>query len=165
MKMGEYIQKRKSLFIITFILIIIVGVVSIYTFNKKGKESSNVQEQDLKVTYNITKDLLYPMDKETGKVNANTSTIVVKNNKSYDQKYKLVVKPESNSTLELTKIYIMINDNIYTVSELTNGILYKDTIKANEEKTISFKTWVGVDLINSSDDDKTVNLKYEIIKE
>lgn len=165
MKMSEYIQKRKYLFIITFLLLLGVGIISIYTFNKKGKESSNVQEQDLKVTYNITKDLLYPMDKETGKSNANTSTIVIKNNKPYDQKYKLVVKPENNSTLEVTKIYIMINDNIYTVSELMDGILYKDTIKANDEITLSFKTWVGVDLINSNDNDKVVNLKYEVIKE
>ena len=163
MKMGDYLKKRRLLFVITVILIIVIIIVSVCTFLKKGKESSNVQEQDLKITYNITKNNNYPMTKEDGITNADYSTIVIKNNKPYDQEYKLVVKPEDNSTLELNKIYLYINNEVMLLSDLNNNIAYENKVKANEETSISFKTWVGLDLITNEDNDKIVNLKYEII--
>ncbi len=163
MKMGDYLKKKRLLFAVTIVLILIIIIVSICTFLNKGKESSNVQEQDLKVTYNISKNNNYPMDKESGIANASYSNIVVKNNKTYDQDFKLIIKPEDNSTLELNKIYFYINNNVVLLSELNNNIAYEGKAKANDEVTITFKTWVGLDLITSEDNDKIVNLKYEII--
>ena len=40
-----------------------------------------------------------------------------------------------------------------------------NSIKGHDEYSITFKAWVGLDLITSSDLDKVLNLKYEIIEE
>ena len=119
MKMSEYLQKKRILLIISTILIIAFVVISIIIYNKKNKESNNIQEQDLSITYNISKSDVAPRDEAS----APLSTINIKNNKSYQQKYQLIVKPDDKSTLGLDKIYISIDGNNKLLSdwnELTN---------------------------------------------
>lgn len=164
MKINSYLKKRRYLLILTVIVIIGIIISSIYTFTKKNNESNNVLEQDLHVTYNIAKDLPYPMDKKDGVEKANSSLINIVNNTNNTIKYKLVVK-EDNSTLDKSKVYIYINNNVYKLSDFNDNTILHNSIKPNEEYNISFKTWVGLDLITSSDNDKVLNLKYEIIEE
>lgn len=164
MNMNNYIKKRRSLFIITGILIIAIISISIYVYNDKNKETTSIQEQDLSISYNISKDQSSPMDATNGITNAPLSTIKIKNNKSYQQKYQLIISSDEKSTLELNKVYIYINGDVKTLQDFNNNN-YTDTIKSNEEKIISFKIWVGSDLINQEDEDKVVSLKYDIKKQ
>ena len=69
---------------------------------KWKNQSNNVLEQDLHVTYNIAKDLPYPMDKKDGVEKANSSLINIVNNTnntttSNNKKYTLVL--DINKTL------------------------------------------------------------------
>jgi preprotein translocase subunit SecG len=159
MKMSEYLQKKRILLIISTILIIAFVVISIIIYNKKNKESNNIQEQDLSITYNISKSDVAPRDEAS----APLSTINIKNNKSYQQKYQLIVKPDDKSTLGLDKIYISIDGNNKLLSDCIDGIVYQGTIDANKEIVLSFKTWINI--LDDSDQDKVVSLKYEIKKQ
>lgn len=162
---SDYLNKKKQIFIITAVLIVLLIVISVFIFKDKNKDKNNVQEQDLSITYNIAKDNMYPMDKTNGATNIPLSTIKIKNNKSYQQKYKLVIKTDDKSTLGINKIYIMINNDVKTLSEFEDGVVYTNTIDANQEFVLSFKTWIGEDLIDEYDTDKVASLKYEIITE
>ena len=165
MKMSEYLKKKKLFFIITTLIIILIIIVSICVYNKKNKESLNVQEQDLSVTYNINKEEIPPMDKINGATNVPLSTIKIKNNKNYKQKYQLIINPDDKSTLGINKVYILLDNEVKTLADFNNGIVYTDTINANEEKIISFKTWIASDLIDEYDKDKIISLKYDIKKQ
>ena len=162
MNMSEYLKKKRLLFVLTIIVILFIIVFSVFTFLNKNKESNKVVEQDLKVTYNIAS--VYPSEIEEAKLNANDSSIIIKNNKKESKKYKIVVKPTDNNTLELNKVYIFINNNLINLTNSTEEIIYQDTIGSLEEKTITFKTWVGIDLLTSDDEDKVLDLKYEVIE-
>jgi hypothetical protein len=164
MKMSEYLKKKRYLLILTFVVITGIIVSSIYTFTKGSKESNNIQEQDLKVTYNIAKNILYPMDRVDGANKADSSSIHIRNTSNKNIKYKLIFD-EDNSTLDKSKIYININNNTYILSDFNDNTILHDSIKPNDEYTITFKSWVGLDLITSSDNDKVLNIKYQIIEE
>ena len=112
MKMSEYLSKKKVLLFVTIILIVVVIIVSIFTLLNKNKDRDKVQEQAFSVTYNLNKQVYAPMDKDTGMNTIPLSTINIKNNKSYSQEYKVVINAKDNSTLELNKVYIFINNEI-----------------------------------------------------
>ena len=158
MKMSEYLSKKRVLLLITILLILVIIIASIFTLLNKNKDRDKLQEQDFSVTYNLNKQSYAPMDLETGLNTVPLSTINIRNNKSYGQDYKLVIKTKDDSTLELSKVYIKL------LSDYIDGIITTGSINSNEEITISFKTWIGLDLITPEDEDKVLNLKYEVIK-
>ena len=163
MKMQEYLKKNSILFIITFIIILILIVCSIIVFNKGENKKNVVEEPTLKVTYNINKDLKYPMTKENGELNASISTIEIKNTKNKTIKYKLIVKENEGSTLNLSRVYYNMMNNTKVIPE--DKILYEGSIDANEEQILEFKIWIGLDLLQSEDTNNYLNLSYEIIYE
>ena len=163
MKMQEYLKKNGILFIVTFIIILLIIVASIILFNKKENNKNVVEEQELKVTYNINKDLKYPMTKESGEANASISTISIKNNKNKTVNYKLVVKELDDSTLKLNRVYYNINNETKVIPD--DKVLYEGTINANEEISLEFKIWIGLELLQSEDTNNYLNLSYEIINE
>lgn len=164
MKMSEYLSKKRVLLLVTIILILTVIIVSVFTLLNKNKDRNKVQEQDFSVTYNLNKEVFAPMDKEIGMNNMPLSTITIKNNKSYKQEYKLIIKPKDNSTLELSKVYLFINNEVKLLSDLDDGVALTGTVNPNEEINVTFKTWIGLDLITPEDEEKVLNLKYDVIK-
>ena len=165
MKMSEYLSKKKVLLIITVFLIAVVIIASIFTLLKKGIDRSKVQEQELSINYNLNKDKHMPMNKEEGEQNVNPSTITIKNNKKYKQDYKIVIKSKDNSTLEINKVYIRINNETKLLSDYIDGEVYQNSIDAKSEQKIEFQIWIASDLlVHPDDDEKVLNLKYEVIK-
>ena len=165
MNMKEYLKKKSYLFVLTALIIIVLIVLSVKSFSKKENNSDMIQNQSLNINYQIANDLRYPMTLEDGRNKASSSKIVIKNNKSKSIKYKLVFKEEDNSTLPLDKVYISINYQVFLLSSLNDHTIMHDIIEGNSEKTIVFKTWVGLDLISSEDTTKELNLSYEIVEE
>ena len=164
MKMSEYLSKKRILLLVTIVLIITIIIVSIFTLLNKNKERNKVQEQDFSVTYILNKETFAPMDIETGLNTIPLSTINIKNNKNYTQEYKLIIKSKENSTLELSKVYININNETKVLSDYQDGVVYQGSLNSKSDITISFKTWIAGDLITPEDEDKVLNLKYDVIK-
>ena len=164
MKMSEYLSKKRVLLLITILLILVIIIASIFTLLNKNKDRDKLQEQDFSVTYNLNKQSYAPMDLETGLNTVPLSTINIRNNKSYGQDYKLVIKTKDDSTLELSKVYININNETKILSNYQDGVVYEGHLKAKSNINITFKTWIGDDLITPEDEDKVLNLKYEVIK-
>ena len=165
MNIKEYLKKKSFLFIITFIILTIIAIISIYAFSNKNKEKDKVQEQNLKVVYNIQTDLLYPMSYEDGMKYAKTSTIYIKNNKFKSKKYKLIVKPTENNTLPFDRVYIKYDDKVSLLSDLKNGVVTHNVIKGKKDQILSFKTWVSLELLTMDDNNKVLDLNYEVIEE
>ena len=164
MRISEYLKKKKIFFIITAIIVLGIILSSIYVCIIKNKESSKVVDQDLKITYNIAKELSQPMSLEDGELFANTSTIDITNNNKNEVKYKLKVKELEGNTLSLDKVYIKVDATSYILSEVKDKI-YEGTIEGNSTQTLSFRTWVGENLITEEDSDKELKINYEIVEE
>lgn len=160
MKMSEYLKKKSVLLILTLIIIIFIVVFSIITFIGKGDK---VQEQPLKVEYNIA-SLDAPMDREDGGLFASTSTISITNNHKKEAKYKLVAHINDDNTLDLSKVYIKIYADTYILSDVKDNI-YESTIEGNSTFDLKIRSWIGSDLITEEDLDKQLSITYEIINE
>lgn len=130
-------MSKKSIFVILFMMLISIGIVSLYSTFAYDEEATMLD--DSKADYN----LIYSMRK------ASENEIIIP---SKETKYvDVTLKNDYNNIVKYGMYYHLVspnklsNDVIITLAEESSNLL-EDTIKPNESKTITIK------IINNSED-------------
>lgn len=157
MTLKEYIKKRVSVFVISFIIILIILGVSLYNVlsNKSGdiivKDNINFRINTIK---NDTNN--YPMSKEEGEINSSIHKVKVSNKDDEKANFEIVIKDKYSSNL-IDKVYYKINDG--EVKKINRKhILYEDTLEVGEKREIEVRFWIGSDLLDEKDTGKQSSL-------
>lgn len=163
-----YYSRKKELIksgiIITFILSI--AVVSTYYIYNKFKNEHNVDynSKSLDIIFheksgeNISLTKVTPLTDSIG-LSSNAYTLTIQNNLTEPVKYKIVLEDDKKAIKEdgcseylipkeLIRVSIKVNkksNKIYNLSDLENGVLTTEKLKALEKEDISIRTWISKD--------------------
>ena len=163
--MYKSIRRRETIKNVVYIsLILLVAIVSTYLIYDKFVDERKIDSSSemLEVTYRdnsgnkiaITK--VTPLTDSVGLSTTNYG-LTLSNNLTEEVNYKIIVKDDIETILEdhceeyqISKENIRIsvkvgkNENkIYTLSELVDGVLLEDKIKALDKEEISIRVWVS----------------------
>lgn len=163
--MYKSIRRRETIKNVVYIsLILLVAIVSTYLIYDKFVDERKIDSSSemLEVTYRdnsgnkiaITK--VTPLTDSVGLSTTNYG-LTLSNNLTEEVNYKIIVKDDIETILEdhceeyqISKEDIRIsvkvgkNENkIYTLSELVDGVLLEDKIKALDKEEISIRVWVS----------------------
>mgnify|MGYP003297845576 FL=1 len=163
--MYKSIRRRETIKNVVYIsLILLVAIVSTYLIYNKFVDERKIDSSSemLEVTYRdnsgnkiaITK--VTPLTDSVGLSTTNYG-LTLSNNLTEEVNYKIIVKDDIDTILEdhceeyqISKDDIRIsvkvgkNENkIYTLSELVDGVLLEDKIKALDKEEISIRVWVS----------------------
>lgn len=163
--MYKSIRRRETIKNVVYIsLILLVAIVSTYLIYDKFVDERKIDSSSemLEVTYRdnsgnkivITK--VTPLTDSVGLSTTNYG-LTLSNNLTEEVNYKIIVKDDIETILEdhceeyqISKDDIRIsvkvgkNENkIYTLSELVDGVLLEDKIKALDKEEISIRVWVS----------------------
>lgn len=163
--MYKSIRRRETIKNVVYIsLILLVAIVSTYLIYDKFVDERKIDSSSemLEVTYRdnsgnkiaITK--VTPLTDSVGLSTTNYG-LTLSNNLTEEVNYKIIVKDDIETILEdhceeyqISKEDIRIsvkvgkNENkIYTLSELVEGVLLEDKIKALDKEEISIRVWVS----------------------
>ena len=163
--MYKSIRRRETIKNVVYIsLILLVAVVSTYLIYNKFVDERKLDSSSeiLDVTYKdnsgnkiaITK--VTPLTDSVG-LSTNNYGLTLTNNLTEKVKYKIIVKDDIETILEdeceeyqISKDDIRISvkvgkkDNkIFTLSELVDGVLLEDSLKALENEEVSIRIWVS----------------------
>lgn len=163
--MYKSIRRRETIKNVVYIsLILLVAIVSTYLIYNKFVDERKIDSSSemLEVTYRdnsgnkiaITK--VTPLTDSVGLSTTNYG-LTLSNNLTEEVNYKIIVKDDIETILEdhceeyqIAKDDIRISvkvgkkeNNIYTLSELVDGVLLEDKIKALDKEEISIRVWVS----------------------
>ena len=163
--MYKSIRRRETIKNVVYIsLILLVAVVSTYLIYNKFVDERKLDSSSeiLDVTYKdnsgnkiaITK--VTPLTDSVG-LSTNNYGLTLTNNLTEKVNYKIIVKDDTETILEdeceeyqISKDDIRISvkvgkkDNkIFTLSELVDGVLLEDSLKALENEEVSIRIWVS----------------------
>lgn len=155
---------KKDIIYVFFILLLAVG--STYYIYDKFQDDRNIDfnSESLDVTYHektgnkITLNKVTPVTDSVG-LSSKAYLISVKNNLTEKVDYKIKIVDDDESIekdkcedilipKENLRVSIKVNkkaNKIYNLTDLEEGIILEDTIKALEEKDISIRMWVNSD--------------------
>lgn len=161
MTIKEYIKKRLSVFLISFITILAILGVSFYNVlnNKSGdiviKDNVSYKIQTIKKDKNS-----YPMSKEEGVESANIHKITITNKESKRSNFQIVLKDKNSSNL-IDKVYYKVNDREVKQIDKTH-VLYYGTLEKGESKEVEIRFWLGSDLITNDDQGKKASIYLDV---
>lgn len=155
---------KKDIIYVFFILLLAVGS-TYYIYDKfQGDRNIDFNSESLDVTYHektgnkITLNKVTPVTDSVG-LSSKAYLISVKNNLTEKVDYKIKIVDDDESIekdkcedilipKENLRVSIKVNkkaNKIYNLTDLEEGIILEDTIKALEEKDISIRMWVNSD--------------------
>ncbi len=151
MKINNYIKSKTIFFILTLLIVIVLSVSSSYAFVSKNNE---VLDNGLNVTYLDVKNSSMFVEK----------TINIKNNKNTSKDFNIYVSSlENNNSISLDKIKYSINDGVEDkLNSNNNSSIYYGSLNSNEEINITLKFWVSYDLLDNSDQGKSLSIDLNI---
>ena len=145
--MYKSIRRRETIKNVVYIsLILLVAVVSTYLIYNKFVDERKLDSSSeiLDVTYKdnsgnkiaITK--VTPLTDSVG-LSTNNYGLTLTNNLTEKVNYKIIVKDDIRISVKVGK-----KDNkIFTLSELVDGVLLEDSLKALENEEVSIRIWVS----------------------
>lgn len=162
------VSRKKNLKkdIIGIIFILLIAVVSTYYIYDKFQGDRNIDfnSESLDVTYHektgnkITLNKVTPVTDSVG-LSSKAYLISVKNNLTEKVNYKIKIVDDEETIKkdncdeilipkENLRVSIKVNkksNKIYDLTDLEEGIILEDTLKALEDKDISIRVWVNSD--------------------
>ena len=151
MKINDLLKTKTLYFIITLLIVIVLSVSSSYAFvNKKNTKLDN----GLIVEYKETNSNYLYVEK----------SINVKNTKNTPNEFNIYVSSlDSDSTISLDKIVYKINDGIESnLKNKNNTSIYTGKLNSNEEINLTLKFWVSYDLLENSDQGKSLSIDINV---
>ena len=151
MKINDLLKTKTLYFIITLLIVIVLSVSSSYAFvNKKNTKLDN----GLIVKYKETNSNYLYVEK----------SINVKNTKNTPNEFNIYVSSlDSDSTISLDKIVYKINDGIESnLKNKNNTSIYTGKLNSNEEINLTLKFWVSYDLLENSDQGKSLSIDINV---
>ena len=145
--MYKSIRRRETIKNVVYIgLILLVAIVSTYLIYDKFVEERKIDSSSeiLEVTYRdnsghklaITK--VTPLTDSVGLSTTNYG-VTLSNNLTEKVNYRIKVKDDIRISVKAGKK----ETKIYTLSELIDGVLIEDSIKALEKEEVSIRVWVS----------------------
>ena len=151
MKINNLLKTKTLYFVITLLIVIVLSVSSSYAFvNKKNTKLDN----GLIVEYKETNSNYLYVEK----------SINVKNTKNTPNEFNIYVSSlDSDSTISLDKIVYKINDGIESnLKNKNNTSIYTGKLNSNEEINLTLKFWVSYDLLENSDQGKSLSIDINV---
>jgi len=130
-------MSKKSIFVILFIMVISVGIISLYSTFAYDEENSKLDES------NADYNLIYSISESS----KNQISIIAKETKFVD----IILKNDYNANVKYGMYYHLLSpsklpENVIITLASESSSPLEDIIKSNETKTITIK------VINNSDD-------------
>ena len=151
MKINDLLKTKTLYFIITLLIVIVLSVSSSYAFvNKNNTKLDN----GLIVEYKETNSNYLYVEK----------SINVKNTKNTPNEFNIYVSSlDSDSTISLDKIVYKINDGVESsLKNKNNTSIYTGKLNSNEEINLTLKFWVSYDLLENSDQGKSLSIDINV---
>ena len=151
MKINDLLKTKTLYFIITLLIVIVLSVSSSYAFvNKNNTKLDN----GLIVEYKETNSNYLYVEK----------SIYVKNTKNIPNEFNIYVSSlDSDSTISLDKIVYKINDGVESsLKNKNNTSIYTGKLNSNEEINLTLKFWVSYDLLENSDQGKSLSIDINV---
>ena len=151
MKINDLLKTKTLYFIITLLIVIVLSVSSSYAFvNKNNTKLDN----GLIVEYKETNSNYLYVEK----------SINIKNTKNTPNEFNIYVSSlDSDSTISLDKIVYKINDGVESsLKNKNNTSIYTGKLNSNEEINITLKFWVSYDLLENSDQGKSLSIDINV---
>ena len=151
MRINNYIKSKTILFIVTLFIVIVLSVSSSYAFVSNHDE---VLDNGLTVTYLDVKKTSMYVEK----------TINIKNNKDSSKEFNIYVSSlDDKSSISLDKVKYSINDGVENkLQSNNNSSIYSAKLNSNEEMNIKLKFWVSYDLLDNTDQGKTLSIDINV---
>ena len=154
---------RNGIYIFFILLLAVVSTYYIY-YKFQGDRNIDFNSKSLDVTYRektgdkISLTKVTPVTDSVG-LSSTAYLISIQNNLTEKVDYKIRIVPdlsyviedvENDHTIPMEDIRISVKagkmaNQIYTLSELEEGVLLEDTMQALEEKNISIRLWIKHD--------------------
>ena len=151
MKINDLLKTKTLYFIITLLIVIVLSVSSSYAFvNKNNTKLDN----GLIVEYKETNSNYLYVEKN----------INIKNTKNTPNEFNIYVSSlDSDSTISLDKIVYKINDGVESsLKNKNNTSIYTGKLNSNEEINLTLKFWVSYDLLENSDQGKSLSIDINV---
>ncbi len=151
MKINDLLKTKTLYFIITLLIVIVLSVSSSYAFvNKNNTKLDN----GLIVEYKETNSNYLYVEK----------SINIKNTKNTPNEFNIYVSSlDSDSTISLDKIVYKINDGVESsLKNKNNTSIYTGKLNSNEEINLTLKFWVSYDLLENSDQGKSLSIDINV---
>jgi hypothetical protein len=151
MKINEIVKTKSIYFVITLLVVIALSISSSYAFvNKNDYINSN----GLEVKYIDTKATSMYIEK----------TINIKNTNNESKDFNIYVSSlDDSSSISLDKIVYSINDGVESLlKDNNNNSIYSASLNNNEEMNIKLKFWVSYDLLENSDQGKSISIDINV---
>lgn len=151
MKINDLLKTKTLYFAITLLIVIVLSVSSSYAFvNKNNTKLDN----GLIVEYKETNSNYLYVEK----------SINVKNTKNTPNEFNIYVSSlDSDSTISLDKIVYKINDGVEAnLKNKNNTSIYTGKLNSNEEINLTLKFWVSYDLLENSDQGKSLSIDINV---
>ena len=151
MKINDLLKTKTLYFAITLLIVIVLSVSSSYAFvNKNNTKLDN----GLIVEYKETNSNYLYVE----------NSINVKNTKNTAIEFNIYVSSlDSDSTISLDKIVYKINDGVESnLKNKNNTSIYTGKLNSNEEINLTLKFWVSYDLLENSDQGKSLSIDINV---
>lgn len=168
MNTSSVFKKRILLFSLS---VIFIGVCIIITFifNKENKNDLVVNKKNIQVTYENAKNGIntseYPLKYEDGTKKSPSNIIKVSNKLDTKLDYVILVTTDHTNveSLDPSKIYVSIdNEEGRLLNSLEEGIVYEGSLNAKEVSLVDLKIWIASELVNTSDNGKSLGINVEV---
>lgn len=169
MNTSSVLKKRIMIFLFSVIFILVCLLVT-FIFNVyKGRNDLIVNKKNIQVVYENAKSGIntsdYPLKYEEGKKNSPSNIIKISNKIAETVLYDIVIttgEGDANS-LDPGKIYVSIDgEDGRILSSIEDGVVYSSKLEKKEEDTVDLKLWIASELIETSDNGKSLGVNVEV---
>lgn len=168
----KYLQKKKSIFFISLIFIIMcVTLTLLIVYYKDVNTNDELYSENLHILFNNGNGNLryseYPLSFQQGVEKSPDNIIKIVNNSEFSTEYVLRVSTKKDyiDAMSTEKIAFSVNDQEGTfLGDKEDGVIYTDSIAPGEEKSINVKFWASKEKLTSDDLDKSIALDLKVQK-
>lgn len=167
MSVGTYLKKRFNLFLVSFIFIVVALIITFVIIVTRPVKNVYFESKSMVVTLDGGKNGLklgsIPMSLEQGKVSAPNNLYKIKSTTKKDMQYEVIIKSDTKNpnSLDVRKVAVCLNDECEYLTS-NESVIYEDTLKAKEEKELNIKIFSVKELLDTSDQNKSLLLNVEI---
>lgn len=152
MSINKYIKDKSLYFLLTLVVVIVISVTSSFAF--VNNDVNRVLDSGLKVRYKENRISSMLIEKE----------VLITNNGSTSKSYSVYASSlDDENTISLDKVYYSINDGVESLLKSNNNSsIYRGILDKNESIKLKIKFWVSYDLLENSDQGKSLSISLNV---
>lgn len=169
MNTSSVLKKRIIIFSFSVIFILVCLLVTYFFNAHNGKNDLVVNKKNIQVVYENAKNGIntsdYPLKYDEGKKNSPSNIIKISNKIDMSVDYEIVITTDKGvaNSLEPSKIYVSINGGEGQIlSSIEEGVIYTSKLGKKEEEVVDLKIWISNELIETTDNGKSLGINIEV---